>query len=57
MRLGYLYQFLNTNDWAYDDLSPTSLTCSATACVIGTGQQSPHYAANVVTWSLIYTFW
>ena len=41
----------------YDDLSPTSLTCSGTACVIGTGQESPHYTANVVSWSLVYTFW
>jgi MtrB/PioB family decaheme-associated outer membrane protein len=57
MRVGYLFQYLNTNDWAYDNLGPTSLTCSANACVIGTGQQSPHYTANVVSWSVVYTFW
>jgi len=57
MRVGYLFADLETNDWAYDGLGPTSLTCSATACVIGTGQKSPHYTANVVSWSLVYTFW
>jgi hypothetical protein len=57
MRVGYLFQDLETNDWAYDGLGPTSLTCSATACVIGTGQKSPHYTANVVSWSVVYTFW
>jgi hypothetical protein len=57
MRVGYLFQYLNTNDWAYDNLGPTSLTCSGSACVIGTGQESPHYTANVVSWSLVYTFW
>jgi len=57
MRVGYLFQYLNTNDWAYDGLGPTSLTCSGTACVIGTGQEPPQYTANVVSWSLVYTFW
>jgi MtrB/PioB family decaheme-associated outer membrane protein len=57
MRVGYLFQYLETNDWAYDGLGPTSLICSGTACVIGTGQESPHYTANVVSWSLVYTFW
>ena len=57
MRIGYLFQDLDTSDWAYDNLGPTSLTCSGTACVIGTGQKSAHYTANAVTWSLVYTFW
>ena len=57
MRVGYLFQDLETNDWAYDGLGPTSITCSGNACVIGTGQKSPHYTANVVSWSLVYTFW
>jgi MtrB/PioB family decaheme-associated outer membrane protein len=57
MRVGYLFQDLETDDWAYDGLGPTSLTCTGTACVIGTGQNSPHYTANVVSWSVVYTFW
>ncbi|MFI5214932.1 MAG: MtrB/PioB family decaheme-associated outer membrane protein [Candidatus Limnocylindria bacterium] len=57
VRVGYLFQYLNTNDWALDGLTPTSLTCSGNACVIGVGQDSPHYTANVVSWSLVYTFW
>jgi len=57
MRVGYLYQYLATNDWAYDNLDPTSITCSANACVIGTGQESPHYTGNVVSWSMLYKFW
>jgi MtrB/PioB family decaheme-associated outer membrane protein len=57
MRVAYLFQYLETNDWAYDGLGPTSLTCSGSACVIGTGQESPHYTANAMTWSLVYRFW
>jgi MtrB/PioB family decaheme-associated outer membrane protein len=57
MRVGYLFQYLKTNDWALDGLGPTSLTCSGSACVIGAGQESPHYTANVVSWSVVYTFW
>lgn len=57
MRVGYLFQYLETNDWAYDGLGPTSLTCSGSACVIGTGQKSPHYTAHVASWSVVYTFW
>jgi MtrB/PioB family decaheme-associated outer membrane protein len=57
MRLAYLFQDLETNDWAYDDLTPTSLTCAPNACVIGTGQESPHYTAHGVAWSVIFRFW
>lgn len=57
MRVGYLFQYLKTHDWALDGLTPTSLTCSGNACVIGAGQESPHYTANVVSWSLVYRFW
>jgi hypothetical protein len=53
MRVGYLFQDLETNDWAYDGLGPTSLTCSGSACVIGTGRT---LLRPTVTWSLVYTF-
>jgi MtrB/PioB family decaheme-associated outer membrane protein len=56
-RVGYLFQQLNTDDYALDGITPTSLTCAANACVIGAGQKSPDYTAHAVFWSLVFEFW
>lgn len=57
MRAGYLYADFNRTDWALDGIGPTSLSCSANACVIGSGRDAEDYRAHVVSWSLAYTFW
>jgi MtrB/PioB family decaheme-associated outer membrane protein len=57
MRVGYLFAHFDWEDWAVDGIGPTSLTCGASACVIGSGRHSEDYVANVVSWSLVYRFW
>lgn len=56
-RVGYLFEKLQTKDWALDGVTPTSFECSNNACVIGAGQKSPGYTAHAVFWSLVYKFW
>ena len=51
VRFAYLRQSLDTNDWAYDLVTPTTL-----ANVVGTGQTPPNYTDNVFGVSYIYSF-
>jgi MtrB/PioB family decaheme-associated outer membrane protein len=58
MRIGYLFAKLRWSDWAIDDVTATTITpSSGYGGVIGTGQRSEDYSNNVVSWSLVYTFW
>ena len=56
-RVGYLFAKLDRTDWALDGIGPTSLACSANACVIGSGRRSEGYQTHVVSWSVAYKFW
>jgi len=51
-RFNYWYERLRTDDWAYDNLTPTSSNN-----VVLTGQSSPNYSANVFGVSVAYTNW
>jgi MtrB/PioB family decaheme-associated outer membrane protein len=55
MRVGYLWEDFNSDDWATEDVCPTCLR-SGTA-VIASGESPPDYRAHVVSMSLIYRFW
>jgi MtrB/PioB family decaheme-associated outer membrane protein len=57
MRVGYLFEDFDSDDWAIDQVCPACLNFSGNAAVIATGESSPHYSAHVVSWSLIYRFW
>ena len=60
VRVGYLFAKLHWTDWAFDGVTPTNITPSPPSGdggVIGTGQRSEDYTNNVVSWSLVYTFW
>ncbi len=57
MRVGYLFEDFESNDWAIDQVCPTCLSFSGSAAVVATGESSPHYSAHLVSWSLIYRFW
>jgi opacity protein-like surface antigen len=50
-RLGYTFAKLESNDWALDGVTPTTIDR-----VIATGQESPEYTEHVVAWSLSYAF-
>jgi MtrB/PioB family decaheme-associated outer membrane protein len=50
-RLGYTYANLESNDWAFHGVTPTTINR-----VIATGQESPDYTEHVVAWSLTYAF-
>jgi predicted porin len=50
-RLGYTYANLESNDWAFHGVTPTTINR-----VIATGQESPDYTEYVVAWSLTYAF-
>src|SRR5262245_13760943 len=57
VRLGYLFERLDTKNWALDGVSPGNLSCSTNACVISSGQQSPDATTHLVTWSIYYDFY
>jgi MtrB/PioB family decaheme-associated outer membrane protein len=57
MQLGYLFAYAPQDDWAVDGLTPTSLSCNANSCVIGSGRESEGYTAHVVSAALSYRFW
>lgn len=50
-RFGYLFEFLDDNDFAYDDVTPTTLTQ-----VLGLGQSTPDFSAHLFSFSLKYEF-
>jgi MtrB/PioB family decaheme-associated outer membrane protein len=50
-RFGYLFQWLDANEWAYDGVGPTTQ-----GEVLGLGEQPPDYAAHLFAFSLIYEF-
>jgi MtrB/PioB family decaheme-associated outer membrane protein len=50
-RVGYTYANLDSNDWALDGVTPTTINR-----VIATGRRSPEYTEHVVAWSLTYAF-
>jgi MtrB/PioB family decaheme-associated outer membrane protein len=50
-RFGYLFTFLDDNDFSYEDVTPTTL-----AQVLGLGQSTPDFAAHLFTFSLQYEF-
>jgi MtrB/PioB family decaheme-associated outer membrane protein len=51
LRLTYWYQKLESNDWAWDTITPTTIPN-----VITNGQTSPNYDVNFVGVSVIYRF-
>jgi opacity protein-like surface antigen len=57
MRASYRWAYFNWRDWAFDGLTPTGQSCSASSCVIGTGQKSESDQHHLVSWSLVYRFW
>jgi hypothetical protein len=57
MRVGYLFEDFDSDDWAIDQVCPACLNFSGNAAVVATGESSPHYSAHLVSWSLIYRFW
>jgi len=50
-RFGYLFQFLDVNDWAYDDVGPATVSE-----VLGLGQSMPDHAAHLFAFSIEYRF-
>ncbi len=52
VRVGYLYQYLNSADYYYNGLQ----TGQTPSSVLPTNQQPPSYAVNVVAVSYIYNF-
>lgn len=50
-RFGYLFEFLDDNDFSYEDTTPTTLTQ-----VLGLGQSTPDFAAHLFSFSLKYEF-
>jgi opacity protein-like surface antigen len=56
MRVGYLFEDFESNDWAIDQVCPACLSFSGSAAVVATGESSPQYSAHLVSWSLIYRF-
>jgi len=51
LRMSYLYEYFNNDDWAFDNVEPTTIDV-----ILGTGERSPDYSAHVVGVSLIYDF-
>ncbi|MBW2244625.1 MAG: MtrB/PioB family decaheme-associated outer membrane protein [Deltaproteobacteria bacterium] len=51
VRLGYTYERLDVDDWAYDGVVPTTLDR-----VLTTGLTSPEYAQHIIAVSAIYEF-
>jgi hypothetical protein len=50
-RVGYLFEYLDANDWAYDDVGPATV-----GEVLGLGQSMPDYGAHLFAFSLEYQF-
>jgi MtrB/PioB family decaheme-associated outer membrane protein len=50
-RVGYLFEYLDANDWAYDDVGPATL-----GEVLSLGQSMPDYGAHLFAFSLEYEF-
>lgn len=50
-RFGYLFEYLDANDWAYDGVSPTTVPE-----VLGLGQSMPDYGAHLFAFSIEYQF-
>ncbi|MCL4686290.1 MtrB/PioB family decaheme-associated outer membrane protein [Myxococcota bacterium] len=50
-RFGYLFEFLDQNDFSYEDTTPTTLTQ-----VLGLGQSTPDFAAHLFSFSIKYEF-
>lgn len=50
-RVGYLFEYLDANDWAYDDVGPATL-----GEVLGLGQSMPDYGAHLFAFSFAYEF-
>lgn len=50
-RFGYLFEYLDANDWAYDDIHPATINE-----VLGLGQSMPDYGAHLFAFSVEYRF-
>jgi MtrB/PioB family decaheme-associated outer membrane protein len=50
-RFGYLFEYLDANDWAYDDVGPATV-----GEVLGLGQTMPDYGAHLFAFSIEYQF-
>jgi hypothetical protein len=50
-RFGYRFEFLDENDFAYEDVTPTTLSQ-----VLGLGQSTPDFAAHLFSFSIQYEF-
>ena len=57
MRVGYLFEDFDSDDWAIDQVCPACLNFTGNTAVVASGQSSPHYSAHVVSMSVIYRFW
>jgi hypothetical protein len=55
MRVGYLFEDFDSDDWAIGSMCPTCL--SSNNEVVASGQSPPNYDAHVVSLSMIYRFW
>jgi MtrB/PioB family decaheme-associated outer membrane protein len=51
MRFGYLYEYFENVDWAFDNVGPTTIDI-----ILATGETSPDYTAHVFGLSLVYDF-
>jgi len=50
-RFGYLFEYLDANDWAYDDVGPATL-----GEVLGLGQSMPDHGAHLFAFAIEYRF-
>jgi opacity protein-like surface antigen len=55
MRVGYLFEDFDSQDWAIDSMCPSCL--SRKNAVVASGERPPNYNAHVVSLSMIYRFW
>jgi MtrB/PioB family decaheme-associated outer membrane protein len=55
MRVGYLFEKFDSDDWAIGSVCPTCLATNN--AVIASGERPPNYDAHVVSLSMIYRFW
>jgi MtrB/PioB family decaheme-associated outer membrane protein len=55
MRVGYLFEKFDSQDWAIDSMCPACLSSGNE--VVASGARPPKYDAHVVSLSMIYRFW
>jgi hypothetical protein len=55
MRVGYLFEDFDSDDWAIESMCPSCL--SSNNAVVASGERPPDYSAHIVSLSMIYRFW